>query len=632
MKLFLATTLFVFFYTDCICQVSKIDTLKNELAKANNNKEKIEVLYKLSRVQMENTATDAEVNARQGLILSKKEKLGNNTAAFYLLLARYYEKKGEFDIAILYADSAAVHIENNKEGTIKKISQENQLGNLYRCKAKYEVAMEHLKKAESLAENIDDIKVKFATLNLLGICNVSIKNYDQAKVYHKKAIALATQTGQYGYISKSNTNIGIIFRELNQFDSANIYFEESLKYAIKSGDSSAIVLAYDENGNVKTQLKDYKTARAYLTISLNMKLRLKEYNTLPYTYFYLASLEGEEKNIEAGKAWIKKALDLATEMKSNKQILDSYNSYHYFYMDVGMYDSALANYKIYKQLDAETNNENVKTKIEELNIKYETQKKDVEIKQQKLKLSYYFAGLISLISLLILSYALYNRKKLKLKLQMQQAITEEQVKANSGIIKAEETERQRISRDLHDNMGAYTNALLTNIQNVKTQSINKNSFDIMQSNAEMILSSLRETIWILNNKETTAQEFSDNFKDYCFKILRNYENINLETEEKFSVNKSILAKTAIHLNKIMQEIVQNILKHSNATQITYTTFCDENIFSISIEDNGTGYDTELIKKGNGLYNIKWRAGEANINYEIQSVINKGTEITIVVSV
>ena len=128
----------------------------------------------------------------------------------------------------------------------------------------------------------------------------------------------------------------------------------------------------------------------------------------------------------------------------------------------------------------------------------------------------------------------------------------------------------------------------------------------MQSNAEMILSSLRETIWILNNKETTALEFSDNFKDYCFKILRNYEKINLETEEKFIENISILAKTAIHLNKIMQEIVQNILKHANATQITYTTFCNENTFSITIEDNGVGYDIDKIKKEIGRASCRER--------------------------
>ena len=190
-----------------------------------------------------------------------------------------------------------------------------------------------------------------------------------------------------------------------------------------------------------------------------------------------------------------------------------------------------------------------------------------------------------------------------------------------------ETERHRISRDLHDNMGAYTSALIANVEQLKTKTGNTDDVQKMQGNAEQILASLRETIWVLNNKEISVQEFSDGFKNYCFKILKNFEQLSFSAEENIENNKMLSAATAIHLNKILQEAVQNIIKHANATQITYQIESNKN-FKISITDNGVGFNENSVNKGNGLENMQWRAKEVGIDVKLISVVNGGTTITI----
>ncbi|HQS56403.1 MAG TPA: histidine kinase dimerization/phosphoacceptor domain-containing protein, partial [Sediminibacterium sp.] len=92
-----------------------------------------------------------------------------------------------------------------------------------------------------------------------------------------------------------------------------------------------------------------------------------------------------------------------------------------------------------------------------------------------------------------------------------------------------EKERQRISRDLHDNMGAYTSALMANVDKLKSVQGEHTELNKIQSNAEQILNSLRETIWVLNNKETNVSDFSDGFKTYCFNVLKNFEEISFES-------------------------------------------------------------------------------------------------------
>jgi signal transduction histidine kinase len=176
-------------------------------------------------------------------------------------------------------------------------------------------------------------------------------------------------------------------------------------------------------------------------------------------------------------------------------------------------------------------------------------------------------------------------------------------------------------------MGAYTSALIANVEKLKATNTEEEELDKMKVNAEQILSSLRETIWVLNNKEVSLADFSDGFKNYCFKILKNFEHIDFDAEEDIIENKNLPAATAIHLNKILQEALQNIIKHSKATGIIYSIKCSGK-FKILISDNGIGFDTEKISSGNGLDNIAWRAKEAGVGLLHQSYPLKGTSITI----
>ncbi|MFN8266318.1 MAG: histidine kinase [Chitinophagaceae bacterium] len=190
-----------------------------------------------------------------------------------------------------------------------------------------------------------------------------------------------------------------------------------------------------------------------------------------------------------------------------------------------------------------------------------------------------------------------------------------------------ENERQRISRDLHDNIGAYTTALLANVENLRKNNGETTDINKMQNNAEQILNSLRETIWVLNNKEVSVSDFSDGFKTYCFKLLRNFEQIRFNAEEQIVNDEQLKASVSIHLNKIMQEVVQNIIKHSEATEINYSVACDKECIII-ISDNGKGFDVEEKRSGNGLDNMYWRAKETGAQLTISSAQNSGTHVEI----
>jgi signal transduction histidine kinase len=192
-------------------------------------------------------------------------------------------------------------------------------------------------------------------------------------------------------------------------------------------------------------------------------------------------------------------------------------------------------------------------------------------------------------------------------------------------------ERQRISRDLHDNMGAYTSALIANVQKVRNDQGQTDDLDKMQSNAESILGSLRDTIWVLNNKEISVHELNDQFKNYVFKVLRNFEHISFNAKEAIEKDSILSSATALHIHKILQEIIQNIIKHSKATQLQYTVSVKEHIV-FTIQDNGIGFEPTKEVYGNGLGNMQWRAKEAGITLQIDSQRMQGSSITLTVAV
>ena len=222
---------------------------------------------------------------------------------------------------------------------------------------------------------------------------------------------------------------------------------------------------------------------------------------------------------------------------------------------------------------------------------------------------------IILIALVLLWFLIRRINEVRYRKQLEKIRVQQQL----------EDERRRISRDLHDNIGAYTSALMANVEKMKAKSGLDDDLSKMQNNAEQILSSLRETIWVLNNKEISVADFSDGFKNHCSKLLRNFEHISFEAEENITENRTLSASRAIHLNRILQEALQNMIRHSAATSIRFS-ISSTDALRMGLSDNGKGFDPMLVKRGNGLDNMEWRAHEAGMRLHLESEPGKGSRI------
>jgi signal transduction histidine kinase len=208
------------------------------------------------------------------------------------------------------------------------------------------------------------------------------------------------------------------------------------------------------------------------------------------------------------------------------------------------------------------------------------------------------------------------------------------------LIQKSQKEKERIARDLHDNVGGQLSYLITNLEwmanhpeKIKNEDELKKLLLNYSATGRNAILTLRETIWAVNNEKLSIIDFADRFKNYVLKLqIKN--NVKIDFIENFKKPENILMpEQALNIFRICQEAFHNALKHSKANQINILfESSDKCLFKFTVEDNGIGFDYDKrYKDGHyGMKNMEERAKEANAEIEIISSINNGTKISICV--
>ncbi|MFK8037134.1 MAG: sensor histidine kinase [Crocinitomicaceae bacterium] len=229
-------------------------------------------------------------------------------------------------------------------------------------------------------------------------------------------------------------------------------------------------------------------------------------------------------------------------------------------------------------------------------------------------MKFWFKVLIGLLAILLLTgfyfFIKYISTRKKLKTQEQQSKIDH--------------ERLRISRELHDNIGARLSYIISSID---MEQHNKNAdyknLESINSFARSTMAELRETIWAVGNKKVNLSELAHRIDLYC-KEVNEFSEIDIEANSSISGDKELKPIETINFYRITQEAINNAIKYSAAKKIS-VVMTDH---YISISDNGKGFNLAKKPHGNGLVNMKIRADECNANLDIISDLKKGTHIRI----
>lgn len=219
-------------------------------------------------------------------------------------------------------------------------------------------------------------------------------------------------------------------------------------------------------------------------------------------------------------------------------------------------------------------------------------------------------------------------------------IQKQQFKKKMRAIKVQhkiQLERERISRDLHDNVGTQLSLISKSIHGMLQNDTNYSEEDQKQKlkltgqNSLDVISALRETIWALNKESIALQEFFDKLKSFAQKQMSLNEQTKLWfTENITNVTVVLGPSEALHLFRICQESITNSLKYAQAKNITIHVETNKDKYSVCLTDDGRGFDKNVIDTAEhyGIENMKHRANEIACELIIETTINQGTSIQI----
>lgn len=479
-----------------------------------------------------------------------------------------------------------------------------------------------------------------------GQLGYSLKRHDMAMAlkYMRKGIKILEKEGNKTKIDPLYDNYGIMLGILKQSDSALYYNKKSLLLKKALNDSVGLGFGYANIANVYSEMSNFKLAKKYIDSSSVVRENINDTYGISVNYTHKADIFFNEGDYKSAIENYKKSSELANKNQYNGLERYCYDFISKSYKELNDYKNAFEYNEKFQTLKDSVLNAKTKNKVEQLKIEFETEKKEKEILAQRADLAEkeldlnrkntQVIGLIILAVLLtILGYLFYSQQKLKNKqLQRESELKEALVKIETQNRLQEQ--RLRISRDLHDNIGAQLTFIISSLDNLKygfelPQKLN-DKLNSIGSFTSSTIYELRDTIWAMNKSEISMEDLQTRISNFIDKAHLASEGITFNFIKNEGIDDSLKFSSVVGMNiyRIIQEAVNNAIKYAEANKIEVLVEQRADGLKIEITDNGKGFDVADVEMGNGLNNMEKRAKEIGANFKLTSNKGKGTSITI----
>lgn len=625
-----------------------LDSLLTVAHNTKNDSVKIRMYNKIAFGYIFNNTDKALEIIKEGKASAKEANFNFGLTELVNTHGIYMDVTGKSDSAVYYFKKA---LKMSRDFGFKNIESMcvNNLGMFNWNRGNYNEALDYFFQSLKMDEALESEKSTSTSLNNIGLIYQEMNLNDKALEYHKKALKVREKYNLENEQIASHNNIGINLKDLGRIDEAILSYKKGLALAKKLDNRieyykilDNLANAYYYKGNKDLALETYLEA-----------LKKKEnYNGdergMLSTYNNIATLYNEKNLPKVAKRYINEGFDLVKKYPEIELVsADLYLTMAESNYMLGSYDEARKQKQIYIKLKDSIFSEKNAQKIADLEVKYETEKKEKEILIQRAELAeqdlviqkrnYQLYGLTFITLILgLIGFLFYNQQKLK----NQQLQKENELK--DALIKIEtqnklQEQRLRISRDLHDNIGAQLTFIISSIDNlkygfdIKDQKLTHKLETISDFTSGTIYE-LRDTIWAMNKNEITFEDLQTRISNYIDKAHLYDSNIqfSFNVDNSVDTTKTFTSVEGMNIHRVIQEAIHNSLKYADASQIKVEVSKVVSNLVFKILDNGKGFDLSSIKRGNGLTNMEKRASEINGVLKIDTGFGKGTSVNLII--
>lgn len=546
-------------------------------------------------------------------------------------------------------DSIVALFQKNRKNA-EKISYElgvadaySQLGLVYSYQGKYEESTKSTIEAITIYEKLNQ-KDKIAGYYAGMGYSMKYRDLKNALYYMQKGKAVAEANNLELILKDIYNNYGVLKEINNELDSALYYFNRGLEIKIKINDTIGIPYSWSNMAGVYGLQENFLKSREYFNKSLQQRLLWADSLGIAENYTQLGEVFLAEEKWNDAIPFMHKSLPISLKKQYQNLTQYNYKMLSDIYKRLNNTDSALYYFEQYSMVKDSVHSIKVQESIATLNIEFETEKKQNEILKQRAQLAekdlevrrkntFIFGSLGLALVLGLLGYLLYNQQKLKNR-QLQK---EGELKTALAKIETQnklQEQRLRISRDLHDNIGAQLTFIISSIDNLKfgfTDIGEKlgNKLTGISNFTSQTIYELRDTIWAMNKENITFEDLQVRIANF----IEHAQNASERTDFSFNIAEDVSEAhvfssiEGMNIYRIIQEALNNALKYASADEIEVNISKEKNQYHIEINDNGKGFDPASAALGNGLNNMKKRALEIGGKFQIKST-KKGTTILV----
>lgn len=514
----------------------------------------------------------------KSLFHRKKTKDSLAIASAYSKLGMGHQELGNLkDATKYYGIASEIFIKKNE--VVKGAQIKNNMANIFERNDQIPEALKQAKEASAILWELKDTaKYTVTQANYGDILRKNGQLKESISVFNQ-LLPFAKQSVYKDFEGQIYQSLGLALYELGDTIKAEEYYRKAISDYQKHNSATGLALMHGNLGTVLFDKKQYQEAE-------------KEFLAgLPY-------LEKSNSNIH--KKLIYEGLYKINKQKGNAADAFKYSELYHAAKD-SIYSQSQQKELLTLQKKFETEEKNRKIAEQEIEIANQ------ELKAGKRNLIYLVSG-ISALALLIFGLLFFKNFKRKKELELKEK------ELNSR------QEKLRISRDLHDHIGAELTLIKSRIDQrafLSKDEKEKKELEEISDYSKLAIDQLRKTIWATKNDKIDLDNFVTNLENYVgrfpmkTKITENHKNYELS---------SVIA---LNLFRVCQETINNSVKYSGGNNLEISILESENKLSLILTDNGNGFDINNVSKGYGLSNMEERMKEIKGKFFITSN-KKGT--------
>jgi len=612
---------------NCWSQSDKTDSLSALLPTANNNVKFDLLVALIEELQYTDIESASGYLAELEKMINKNET-GKRAFQYYSLLSFNQLYKHEYQQSLATAEKAlAMQGVASAKDIIEVYAT---MGTCHYYQSNYREAIDIHLKSLKLCENDSIENVKAGILNNLAVVYISMNDFAKTEANLKQAIELLEKYPNEYESGRAIGNMAIVYAMQEKYDQAETWFLKNKDFHLNRGDSISAGKAYNNLGVLYERTDQLEKALNFYQEALIIAQQSNDKASEALGYQNVAIALSKLKRFDKAINNYKIGLKMTRELGNRDKLRDGLLGISEMYESMGDTKNAFNYYKQYFLLNDSLVNEQHLNAVSELEIKYETEKKEKEIlslseqklldeaslARQNIWIKRLSLGLIAAIFIFAAVFFIFRQhSEVQKKDALIEAITETQI-----------VERKRIAQDLHDSIGGSLAMLINKLQIIS---------DKLGSHTE-----IQESIQSLSKTSEQVRQISHNMMPgelvkfglvpAIQTILEQLEATQIKSQLfTHAMDKRIDASKEIHLYRIFQEIVQNVLKHAQAKNLMVYLNRHKKQLNLMVEDDGKGMNIETRERnGLGLSNMQARVEYLKGTLNIDSHQNRGTTINI----